>query len=216
MASDGLLTYYASRFPACELNNTFYQQPTESKVRNWLAATPEAFRFAVKAQRGGSLRALLGSPTESVPWLTGPLAWFGPRLGSVLYRVPLHVQRADERLAALLAAWPREIPLTLEFQHSSWIVDETFSMLRDAGAALCATELPEDPEPPTLRLTAPFLYLRLRRHDYSSAEISGWADRLMPFLDAGTQAFVFFRHDSVGRATELVEELERAVAAQRS
>jgi uncharacterized protein YecE (DUF72 family) len=216
VGAGGLLTYYASRFPACELNNTFYQQPTESKVLNWLAATPEGFRFAVKAQRGGSLRALLVSPGESVPWLTRPLAWFGRRLGSVLYRVPLNVQRADERLTGLLSEWPREIPLTLEFQHPSWMVDETFVALRDTGAALCATELPEDEEPPSLRLTGPFLYLRLRRHDYSEAEIVGWADRLVPFLDAGTDAFVFFRHDPVGRATELVEELERAVAVRRS
>src|SRR5688572_25094638 len=41
-----LLPFYARHFQACELNNTFYQQPSESKVAAWLAATPEDFRFA--------------------------------------------------------------------------------------------------------------------------------------------------------------------------
>ena len=49
--------------------------------------------------------------------------------------------------------------------------------LRDAGAALCTTELPEDEEPPTLRRTGAFLYLRLRRHDYTPADLAaGRAD----------------------------------------
>jgi uncharacterized protein YecE (DUF72 family) len=90
-------------------------------------------------------------------------------------------------------------------------VDETFSALAGAGAALCATELPEDADPPTLRRTGRFLYLRLRRHDYARDEIAAWADRLVPFLDAGDDAFVFFRHDEVGRGAELALELRSAV-----
>ena len=46
------------RKPAVELNNTFYQSPTEAKIASWLAATPPDFRFVVKAQRGGAWRAL--------------------------------------------------------------------------------------------------------------------------------------------------------------
>ena len=76
---DGLLRAYGARLSACELNNTFYQQPTEAKVRAWLDATPEAFRFAVKAQRGGSMRALFGPAQETVEWLTRPYRYFGER-----------------------------------------------------------------------------------------------------------------------------------------
>lgn len=214
LKGDALLPYYAGRFPACELNNTFYQQPSESKVATWLAATPGDFRFAVKAQRGGSFRALKVDPAASVPWLTAPLARFGDRLGTVLFRVPEGFPVDVARLEALLAEWPGSLPLTLEFQDPSWDVDEVFAALTRAGAALCATELPEDDGPPSLRLTGPFLYLRLRRHEYSPAEIAAWADRLSPFLDAGTDAFVFFRHDETGRATEFATAL--AAAAVRA
>ena len=73
----------------------------------------------------------------------------------------------------------------MEFQDPSWHVDETFAALASAGAALCATELPEDEAPPTIRRTGPFLYLRLRRHDYTTADLAAWAARLEPFLAGG-------------------------------
>ena len=206
-----LLQAYATRLPACELNNTFYRSPTESAVAGWLAATPETFRFAVKAQRGGSLRSLTVDAAGSVAWLTAPLRAFGPRLGTVLFRVPANVGRDDDRLVALLEAWPSELPLTLEFQDPAWHVDETFSALAAAGAVLCATDLDERDEPPTIRRTGRFLYLRLRRTSYSPAELVAWAARIEPFLAAGDDAFVFFRHDATGasalRAIELASLL---------
>jgi uncharacterized protein YecE (DUF72 family) len=208
LKGDGLLAHYASRLGAVELNNTFYQSPSESKVATWLAASPPGFRFSVKAQRGGSWRAMNGAPEQGLPWLTDPYRRFGERLGTVLFRVPDNVRRDDERLAAMLAAWPRELPLTVEFADPTWDADETTALLRDAGAVLCATESPDDATPPALRRTGPFLYLRLRRHDYTTNELETWADRLRPFVDAGDDAFVFFRHDEAGRGAELALELQ--------
>ena len=109
-----LLGHYAERLPAVELNNTFYQQPTAAKVAAWLAATPPDFRFSVKAQRGGSWRAMREpSPEPGMPWLTEPYRAFGERLGTVLFRIPDNVQRDDERLAGAargLAARPAADP----------------------------------------------------------------------------------------------------------
>jgi uncharacterized protein YecE (DUF72 family) len=233
------LAAYAERLPALELNATFRRRPTASAIQGWVRATPPDFRFAVKAQRSSAIRALFGDPVESVAWLTQPLPEFGERLGAVLFRVPAEVRRdgpwvggdvaaADARLAALLAAWPRSIPLVVELQDRSWHVDETFAALRAAGAVLCATELPPEgdegatpepgddrssanavgqPEPPIVRRTGSFLYLRLRRHDYTAEELEAWAQRIEPFLAADDDVYAFFRHDPVGRAGELAVEL---------
>jgi uncharacterized protein YecE (DUF72 family) len=258
------LAAYAARLPAVELNATFRRRPTASAIRGWVRATPPEFRFAVKAQRGSAVRALFGDPAESVAWLTEPLPEFGERLGAVLFRLPAEIRRdgpwvdgdvavADARLAALLAAWPRSIPLVVELQDRSWHVDETFAALRVARAVLCITELPPEgdegavpepgdgrerpgngrgsarpgsvrglartisdrslagavqPEPPIVRRTGSFLYLRLRRHDYTDEEVSAWADRIEPFLAAGDDVYAFFRHDPIGRAGELALELK--------
>lgn len=200
-------------FPACELNNTFYQQPTETKVEAWLAETPPDFRFSVKAQRSASLASLAGSSSGSVGWLTRPMEWFGDRLGCVLLRVPANVHRDDERLAAMLVAWPRRIPLVTEFQDSSWAVDETFTALAGAGVVACATDL-DGADEPAIRLTGDFVYLRLRRASYEDTDLATWADRLDPFLEAGHDAYVFFRHDEVGRATDFARRL-RELAEER-
>lgn len=215
LRGDALLPYYASRLPAVELNNTFYQRPSAARIRAWTDATPPDFRFVVKAQRGAAIRALGPTPERSVAWLTEELGAFGERLGAVLFRVPHNVQRrgdgtSDLALQRLLAAWPVSIPIVAEFQHATWHVDETFAALRAAGATLCATDLPEDEDAPTLRVTGPLLYLRLRRHDYAPDELRAWATRVGPFLDDGHDVFVFFRHDETGRATALADALRSA------
>jgi len=212
------LRRYAERLPAVELNGTFRRRPTPSAISGWLRATPPEFRFVVKAQRGSAVRALLGDPVESLAWLTEPLPHFGDRLGAVLFRVPAEIRRggpifggdpiaSDARLAGVVRAWPAEIPLVVELQDPSWHVDETFATLREGGATLCATELPDAAEPPIVRRTGRLLYLRLRREDYTAADIEAWANRVRPFLEAGDDVYAFFRHDADGRSTELAREL---------
>ena len=201
-----LLRLYAGRLNAVELNNTFYQQPRPEKIASWLAATPPEFRFVVKAQRGGSMRALGESAAQTVEWLTAPYRLFDERLGSVLFRVPENSHRDANKLAALLAAWPADVPLTMELQHGSWHDDEVYGMLAAAGATLCATDL-DDRDQPDLRLTGPAIYLRLRRSAYPDSDLAAWAARLSAFLDDGTDCYVFLRHDDTGVAALRALEL---------
>ena len=146
-----------------------------------------------------------------MPWLTGPYRAFGERLGTVLFRVPDGVRRDDAKLAAMLAAWPADLPLTMEFQDPSWHVDETFAALAGVGRRAVrdraargrgAADHPADRAVPVPAAAPP----RLRR-----AELAAWAARLEPFLAAGDDAFVFFRHDEAGRGAELAVELAAAL-----
>jgi uncharacterized protein YecE (DUF72 family) len=204
------LRQYAAQLPSVELNNTFYQQPKADKVAAWLAATPADFRFVVKAQRGGSMRAFGSAAEQTVSWLTAPYRLFGERLGCVLYRVPEQVRRDDTKLRFLLDAWPPDVPLTVEFQHASWHADEVHALLRAHGVALCATDLDEGDPPDVLR-TADLVYARLRRTTYSDADVEAWAARFDAFLEDGVDCFVFFRHDERGesarRAVDLLARL---------
>jgi uncharacterized protein YecE (DUF72 family) len=209
---DGLLRAYGERLNTCELNNTFYQHPTPKRIEAWLGATPGDFRFVVKAQRGGGMRALFQDPSGTVPWLTAPYRLFAERLGCVLFRVPDPVKRDDDALRRLLVAWPADLPLTVEFQHASWHVDEVYEQLMQHHAALCATDL-DDGEAPDLRVTGEFLYLRMRRSTYADADLAGWRARLAPFLNDGLDAYVFFRHDATGESALRAERFVALLSA---
>jgi uncharacterized protein YecE (DUF72 family) len=202
-----LLRAYAARLDAVELNNTFYVKPSPKAVAGWLAATPEGFRFCAKAQRGGAWRALRDDPRESVTRLAESYAPFGDRLRCVLLRVPDDMQRDDVALARLLDAWPRDLPLAVELRHPSWQDDAVHGLLRGADAVLVATDTDEDVDAPDLRRTGPFLYLRLRRTEYTTADLDAWAARLAPFLEDGMDACVFLRHDADGTLALAAEAL---------
>ena len=51
LKDDGFLGYYASKFPAVEINNTFYRLPRENVLREWAAQVPETLTFALKASQ---------------------------------------------------------------------------------------------------------------------------------------------------------------------
>lgn len=213
LASRQLLAHYATRLSACELNNTFYQQPRPERITAWLAATPGDFRFAVKAQRGGSYRAFAGDPVETVGWLTAPYRHFGDRLASVLFRVPDPVTHDDARLAALLAAWPADVPLALEFQHPSWRRADVHARLAERSVAWCVTDVDEADEPP-LDVPGPFAYVRLRRLAYADDDLGRWAERVAAVVLGGRDAYVFFRHDEAGETALMAEAFGRRVADQ--
>ena len=51
MKPDEMLAWYAERLPTVEINNTFYRMPKVAVLEHWATATPERFRFAIKASR---------------------------------------------------------------------------------------------------------------------------------------------------------------------
>lgn len=209
-ASRKLLAAYAARLPAVELHTTFYRRPPPEQVAKWLRETPDSFRFCPKAQRGTSWRAWSGQdPADSFAWLTESLAFFGPRLGCVLLSVRGSLERDDGLLGHVLEAWPGALPLALELPHESWAAAAVAERVGEAGVAMVASDW-DDRQEPELGLAGAFVYLRLRRTSYAPADIERWASRLEPVLAAGTDAFVFFRHDEDGQmALNAVALLER-------
>ena len=96
----------------------------------------------------------------------------------------------------------------MEFRHQSWFDDEVFSVLREHNAALCLADADNELEIPFVS-TAAWGYLRLRRPEYSDADLSEWAKRVtsQPWKDA----FVFFKHEDAGKGPEFATRFLRIV-----
>lgn len=216
-ASRKLLAAYSARLPAVELHTTFYRRPPPEQVSKWLRETPASFRFCPKAQRGTAWRAWSDDdPTDSFGWLAESLSVFGERLGCVLLSARGTLERDDGALERVLSAWPDTLPLALELLHESWSDPAVAERIGAAGAALVRNDW-DDRDEPDLGHGGAFIYLRLRREAYSSADLERWAQRLEPVLAAGHDSYVFFRHDDVGQmalnAEALRERLSHAAAA---
>src|SRR3990172_6398018 len=44
-----MLSFYSSKLPTVEINNTFYRLPQKSMLENWQMQVPKGFRFVLKA-----------------------------------------------------------------------------------------------------------------------------------------------------------------------
>ena len=95
------------------------------------------------------------------------------------------------RLTDFLGRVPRTWRAALEFRHESWFDDEVYDALRGHDVALVAVDEEEGTTP--LVPTASWGYLRLRRAEYTDAELSEWAGRIR--AQGWTEGFVFLKHD---------------------
>ena len=65
LKDSGFLSFYASKFPTVEINNTFYQLPKEKTLLDWASKVPEEFSFTMKAsQRITHFARLKSAATE--------------------------------------------------------------------------------------------------------------------------------------------------------
>jgi uncharacterized protein YecE (DUF72 family) len=137
----------------------------------------------------------------------------GSRLGPVLFQLPPFLKKDAGRLRGFLAALPQGCRAALEFRHASWLDDEVYEVLRERGAALCASDTEESgAEGPPVVATAPWGYLRLRRPDYTAADLAVWADRIG--TQAWSEAFVFFKHEDEGKGPELAARFKELLPRQ--
>lgn len=203
-----MLRYYSTRLPAVEINNTFYRMPRASLLESWAEQVPDGFTFALKATQQITHRKRLKDAQEAVSFFLQVATTLGDRLGPVLFQLPPNLKKDLPRLTDFLALLPPSSRSAFEFRHESWFDDEVFRALSSAGAALCWAE-DEDLATPN-ESTAGWGYLRLRRPDYSGADLAAWAERIR--AQPWSEAYVFFKHEEEGTGPRLAGELRRLLA----
>jgi uncharacterized protein YecE (DUF72 family) len=203
-----MLSYYADRFATVEINNTFYQMPSEKTLAKWADEVPAGFQFAFKAPGRITHQKRLQDAADPTAFLWRTVATLGARLGPVLFGLPPNLKRDVPRLVDFLALLPAGRRAAFEFRHDSWFADDVYDALRARGVALCIADAEELSTP--FVATADWGYLRLRKPDYDDAALAEWGGRIAaaPWSDA----YVYFKHEDEGVAPRLAGALTRLLA----
>jgi uncharacterized protein YecE (DUF72 family) len=208
----GFLEHYATRLNAVEINYTFRHTPAAATLGNWAGATPPGFVFALKAhQRITHVRRLkdAGHATEAFLKAIDPLR-AARKLGPILFQLPPQVHADPALLGAFLALLPRDLRFAFEFRHPSWLSDGIYRLLQAHNACLCLAES-EKLEVPHV-VTADFVYFRLRKPDYTRADLGAIEDKCRELLGTGKDLYVFFKHEDTPQGALYAESLLRNVS----
>lgn len=194
LPAEEMLRFYADRFPAVEVNNSFYRIPSERVLAGWADQVPESFRFVLKASRRVTHNNRLTDPDGSLAYFLRAINPLGPRLGPTLFQLPPTFQKDIDRLRTFLAMLPRHWVAALEFRHPSWFAEEVYDLLRGRDVALVAVDEDEgEGAGSPLVPTASWGYLRLRRMNYDLPRLDEWAHRIK--ATEWKEAYVFLKHE---------------------
>lgn len=202
-ASDWL-AWYAERFTAVEVNNTFYRLPQSSVVTAWRRETPDQFVFACKASRFITHMKKLKEPVASTRRFFGSIMGLGPKMGPILFQVPPRFRPDTARLEAFLRALPRRRSYAFEFRDPRWHTDAVCDVLSAHGAAFCLFDLAGFQTPPLV--TSSLIYIRLHgpggayAGSYGDRALSFWAKRISGWSEQGHVIHCYFDNDDCGFA----------------
>jgi len=202
------LSFYAEHFRTTEINNTFYRMPTAQLCEGWYPEVPDDFRFTLKlTQRITHFKRLKNVDSE-MDFFLNSAACLKEKLGPILVQLPPNYKKNIEVLEGFLEKFAHHAKLAFEFRHESWFDDELFAMLRKHNTAFGVVEKEEGEAGVTPReVTGSFVYMRLRKGEYSKDEMLDWAR----WIRAQTiPVYCYLKHDE--RAPGLATQLLRALA----
>jgi uncharacterized protein YecE (DUF72 family) len=106
------LREYARRLTTIEGNTTFYAIPAPQTMGQWLAQTPETFRFCPKIPKAISHAGKLTRQIERALAFVDAMSQLGRRLGPMFLQLPPgYSPRLSDDLKGFLEAWPGEVRL---------------------------------------------------------------------------------------------------------
>jgi len=191
-----MLALYGRCFSVVELNYTWYQMARADAVSRMVENAPKSLLFAAKLTRTMTHERNVNWQQQLALYLQG-IAPLKKRLVAVLVQLPPDFDRTISNrnyLAALLDGL-EELPVAVEFRHSSWAIDSVFTELERRQVSLVTVDEPELPglSPSLDIVTNPALfYVRFHgrnragwrsgnmqkkfNYNYSEEELRGWVE----------------------------------------
>jgi len=208
------LEYYSSRLNLVEVNYTFRQLAKASTFEKWIACTPADFVFAPKAHNKITHILRLTNAEEFTRVFLESLEplRLANKLGPILFQLPPGLKCDVERLKNFARSLPSHYRYTFEFRNESWFAEPVFAALREANAGLCLAESEERETPEVI--TADFVYYRLRKPEYSEAEVDQLSSAISKHRERGMDAYALFKHEDTPAGAFCAERLLRGQSVQ--
>ncbi len=206
LAKKDFLSFYSQKFLTAEINNTFYKVPQKQTLLNWKNEVPAHFIFSAKASQYITHMKKLKDPQEPVARFFSQIEALGEKLGPILFQLPPHWKINPSRLDFFLKSLPSQYKYVFEFRDPSWFHEDTYSILKEQGAAFCIYDFNRRLSPK--EVTAEFIYIRLHGPDrpyqgqYDKKNLSGWAESISEWKKQGKDVFCYFDNDQLGYAAQ--------------
>ena len=230
----GMLPYYATQFPAVEINSSFYRPPTREQVEKMARRTPANFGFTLKVPKAVSHEY---SPEDLPAFRSAAnhLAAAGKLLG-LIFQVPESFHNTADNRAWVVRVGEALKPhrVAVEFRHRSWAAPNLSEWMEHIGMDLVSAGVPAIANlfPGGLRIANRRIYARLhsenannwyqngklRYHfDYPESTLKKWADGLKRAAadNCADDALIFFNNcvgtqpintDTAGGAVRLIPD----------
>lgn len=210
LAAKKFLNYYATRLNGVEINYTYHRLPSAATLEGWLKDTPPGFVFVLKAhQKLTHIQRLQRSDFTRIFFnAVDPLRVQG-RLGPVLFQAPPNLALDLDRLREFLEDFPTDVRCAFEFRNKSWFTESVYDLLESKRMALCLAESEKLVVPE--RITADFVYFRLRKESYTPEERAEISDKVKALAASGKDCYVFFKHEDNPAGALYAEELLKSV-----
>ena len=119
------LERYSSRFPAVEINSSFYRPHRPDTYRRWAATVPSHFRFAVKIPKEITHLRRLADVEEPLERFLSEAGALGEKLGPLLLQLPPSFAFDEQRVTAFLRRLRgrTNADVACEPRHPSWFSD---------------------------------------------------------------------------------------------
>ncbi|REE25838.1 uncharacterized protein YecE (DUF72 family) [Winogradskyella pacifica] len=207
------LEYYSRQFNSIELNATFYRIFPPEQFSKWYDKTPPDFKFFPKLnQEISHWKRLNEDITPIVDNYLYSAVNLKEKLGCVFLQMHNNFAPKDfDRVVNFAESWPKEIPLAIEFRHTSWyndkaVAEDLYQLLEENNISNIIVDSAGRRDVMHMRLTNSRAFVRYvgANHQSDYARLDDWVERLKLWKANGIEEIDFFVHQNIEKESPLL------------
>jgi len=146
------LQRYAARFPAVEVNSSFYQPHRPATWSRWAESVPDDFRFSAKVPKAITHKQRLSGAAALLDTFLSEVTCLGPKLGCLLVQLPPSLVYDATTVESFFDDFRSRFDgaIVVEPRHASWFTPDVAARLyalRIGQVAADPAVVPEAAEP---------------------------------------------------------------------